>query len=290
MTTESEKTEEQQAAAEVAEMEAGFSAAFNDEAIKPAPTPAPAATEEAEKGAAPAVPEKTETEEVQGTEAAQTPVPSPAPTPAPFDTQAEFRKLHGRIGDLNSQLQQALKAKEEAGKPATATPLELKRLKEQYPDLAGFLQEDLAESLTSLAPKAADPNEIKGLIDQGVAQGVARQMAKLRDAQVTAAHEHWKTDLYADLKTGTKTAEYQAWLKTMPDAEAKAFEDSTNPYLVINKLNQFYDWKGKEAKAKTEKDERLKAAITPKGVPRAGQQTMSDDEALAKGFSEGFNS
>jgi hypothetical protein len=115
-------------------------------------------------------------------------------------------------------------------------------------------------------------------------------MAELREAAVTDRHERWKTDLYADLTTGQKTPEYQAWLKTMSEAEGKAFEASQNPYFVIKKLDAFYEWRDKAAKAKQQQQDRLKANITPQGVPRAGQATTSDEEAMRKGFEAGFNS
>jgi hypothetical protein len=280
MTTESETQEQQQATA-LAEESAAFEASFNDEAPKPAATPAPtpAPTEEAQPA--------TGTEDVKGTEAAQTPAPSPAPAPAPFDAQAEIRKLNGRIGDLNSQLHASLKAKEEAGKPATLTPLEMKRMKEQYPELAEDLTADIADALATLSPKSADPKEIETL----VTQRVQREMAILREAAVTDRHETWKTDLWVGGNLGAervRTPEYAAWVKTLPEAEAQAFENSDNPSFVNRKLDQFYDWKGKAAKAKTDQEERLKANLTPRGVPRAGQQTISDEEAARKGFDEGF--
>ena len=277
MTTESE-TSQQQTDEKAAQ--AAFSASFVEEPQgTTAPTPEPTAAPQAEQA--------TEPEKEQ--EAAQ-PAPSPEPTPAPYDAQAAIRKLQGQIGDLNSLLREQMKKKEEAGKPAVVTAVELKRMKEEYPELAQFLQEDLAESLSALAPRGPDSKELHELIDRGVAQGVEARMAELREAAVTDRHERWKTDLYADLKTGQKTPEYQAWLKTMSEAEGKAFEASQNPYFVIKKLDAFYEWRDKAAKAKQQQQDRLKANITPQGVPRAGQATPSDEEAMRKGFEAGFNS
>lgn len=284
MTMESE-TQEQTAAADQAAEEAAFGAGFTGEPIAtPAPTAAPVATE----GEVKATPDVTEPEKKE-TEAAP-PAPSPEPTSAPaYDAQAAIRKLQGQIGDLNSLLREQMKAKADAGKPATATPLELKRMKDQFPELAEYLQEDLAETLAAFAPKGSDPKEVQDLIEKGVARGIGAEMAQLRDAAVTDRHENWKTDLYADLKTGAKTPEYQAWLKTMSEADGQAFENSTNPYFVIKRLDSFYEFKNKAARAKTQKDERLAAAVTPQGVPRAGQQSLSDEEALRKGFEAGFS-
>ncbi|MGH8430375.1 MAG: hypothetical protein ACREUF_08225, partial [Solimonas sp.] len=79
-------------------------------------------------------------------------------------------------------------------------------------------------------------------------------------------------------------------LKTMTEDEARAFENSQNPTFVNRKLDQFYDWRNKAAKAETEKQQRLKAALTPQGGARAGQQTMSDEEAERKAFEDAYHS
>ena len=283
MTTESETSQQQQTDEKAAQ--AAFDASFTEEAPKvtPVPTPEPTAAPQAEPSATPE-PEKDQ-------EAAQ-PAPSPEPTPAPvYDAQAAIRKLQGQIGDLNSLLREQMKKKEEAGKPPTVTAVELRRMKEQFPELAEFLQEDLAESLAALAPKAPDPTEVQGLIEKGVSQGVAQQMAVMREQIVTDSHPAWKTDLWQDGQLGTqRTADYAAWLKSMPPEQAKAFEESENPFYVAKRIAEFYEWRDKAAKAKQQQQDRLKAGITPKGVPRAGQPTMSDEEALRKGFEAGFNS
>jgi hypothetical protein len=279
MTTEVEQVQEKETSAEDARAaEAAFDASFKDE-------PAPAAEKPKEVQAEPAKADeaKPEVEEVKESEAAPAKAETPSPTPAPVDYGAELRKLHGRIGALNDQLQTALKAKETEGKPAVLSPVELKRFKDEYPEMAGTLQEDIAEAIAGIKQAAPDPKVIEAL----VTDRVERQMSELRDAAVTDVHETWKTDLFAE---GKRTAEYDAWLKTMPTDEAEKLESSNNPHYVIKKLNQFYDWKGKEAKAKTEKQDRLKAALTPQGVPRAGQSTLSDEEAMRKGFDDAFAS
>lgn len=278
MTTEVEQPQKEETPVEDTKAaEAAFEASFNDDPLAVAEQP-----KEVQAEAAKAEESKPASEAAKEEEAAPAPAPAPSPTPAPIDYGVELRKLHGRIGDLNSQLQQALKTKEAEGKPAALTSLELKRMKAEYPDMAGYLQEDLAETLAGLKQAAPDPK----VIDTIVSDRVERQMSELRDAAVTDVHENWKADLFAD---GKRTPEYDAWLKTMPPDEAEKLEHSNNPYYVIKKLNQFYDWRSKEAKAKTEKQERLQAAITPKGVPRAGQSTLSDEEAMRKGFNEAFS-
>jgi hypothetical protein len=287
MTTEVEQVQEEEiTATDDKEAQAAFDASFKDEAPIAAKPAAKQEATEPEKQVT-AEPAKVDEPQKQEEEAApakdETPSPTPAPAPA-IDVTAELRKLQGQYGALNDLLRQTLKTKEAEGKPAALTSVELKRMKAEYPDMAEFLQEDLAEAIKGITQAAPpDPKVIEAL----VSERVQREMSGLREAAVTDVHETWKTDLFAD---GKRTPEYDAWLKTMPPDEAEKLEGSTSPYYVIKKLNQFYDWKTKETKAKTEKQDRLKAAITPQGVPRAGQPTLSDQEAMNRGFEEGFAS
>jgi hypothetical protein len=325
--TESEKTDTQQ---DQADAEAAFNAGFEGKDIPPATKPtekaepekkeataaADAATQATEAAAAatPAA-QATEKQQPAGTEqqtqataapaAASTKEAAPTPAPSPkaddaAEWKAEARKLYGRLGQLTDEIKQLRTSKEAEGKPAAATPVELARLKAEYPDLAEVLTEDLAKTLGGLAAKGSDPKQVEDLVNQRVEARAAQLAAEMRDAAVTDAHPNWKQDLFTqDLATGQKTptADYLAWRKTLSEDEARAFETSTNPYQVIRRLNAFYEWKTKAAetaaaatKAQAEKKQRLEQAVTPQGVPRASPPTMSDDEAMRKGFEEGFNS
>ena len=291
MTTETVKEEDQRStdhAAETAAFEASFEGTSAPETTAKASTAdAPEAQAEPEK--APAAPTPDDSQEA-ATTAASPPAAEAAPTaPSPKaedpDLKSEVRKLHGRIGALNDQLQQALKAKETEGKPAVLSTVQLTRLKEQYPEMADILEGDIADVIAAVAHKSADPKEIQALVSKQVAE----QVFVMRQEAITDRHENWMTDCWADQIGGTRTHEYAAWLKTMTPEEADAFENSQNPGFVSRKLDQFYDWKGKAAKAETEKQSRLKAAITPQGTARAGPQTMSEDEAERKAFEDAYN-
>ena len=251
-------------AAETAAFESSFE---GTDAATPTVEPAPEATP---------VPE-------QPPEAAPT---APTPKADDFDARAELRKMHGRMGALNDQLQQALRAKEAEVKTAAAQPVKLTRLKAEFGELAELLEDDISEVVKGLGHQKVDPREIDNLVSKRVAD----EVFNMRRESITDTHENWETDCWADQPGGTRTPEYQAWINTMSAPEASAFENSQNPAFVNRKLNQFYDWKNKLAKTETEKQQRLKAAVTPQGTARAGSQTMSDDEALRKGFNEGFSS
>jgi hypothetical protein len=246
--------------------------------------PVAKAAEKTEAPVKPDVPAKGEAPAVVEAPAKEAAPEAPIPKPDDFDAKLEVRKLNGRIGALNDQLRQALKTKETEGKPAVLTSRELTRLKGEYPELAELLEGDIAEVMAGLA--APDPKAISEL----VSKGVANEMVKFREEAVTDRHENWKTDLWIGEPGTQRTPEYEAWRKTMTAEQADAIESSNNPIFVSRKLDEFYAFKAKASKAEADKQGRLKAALTPQGTPRGSNQTISDNEALSKGFNEGFNS
>lgn len=284
MTTQT--VDEIQSSEDQAAQAAAFQASFDGPSVDPVATD----TAEADKHAPekePAAPDVTTAATV--TEAAPT---APTPKPEDADLRAEMRKLHGRMGSMNDQLQQALKAKETEGKPAVLTPVALKRLKDEYPEMADMLEGDIADVIANLAQKKIDPAEIAAI----VTKQVEAEKFVIRQETVTDRHDTWAADCWADQIGGTRTPDYAAWLMTMTTDEASAFENSQNPAFVIRKLDQFYDWKTKQAEAtqavaktQAEKQERLKGAITPQGTPRASPQTQSEEEAERKAFEDAYN-
>lgn len=284
MTT--EMNESEQTVDHAAEEAAAFASSFNDEA-SPAPLaretkPAePVATEPPSKPEA-TVPAEPEPEVPTTPEAAQ---PAPIPAAPDFVTKDELRKVHGRIGEMNDLLRKALQTKEAEGKPAVLTPVELKRIAANFPELAADMSEDIAEAIASLRTVAApvDPKELDSLVESRVAAIVAKQ----RVDEVKEAFPTWETDLWA--APGVHTTAFASWRKTLSPAEVERLDNSNSPSFINRKLGEFYEWKNKATQAATEKTERLKGAITPQGVARAAPPAISDDEAMRKAFAESFN-
>lgn len=287
---------------EKADLKAGFAAGFSGEEIKPdEPKKEPVDKEVKEPKPKDAkAPEPKIAKQEPKPKDQQPATPPAAPTPeeiaalrtkaAEADTaKAELRKANGRIGSLSSDLEKLKQAKEAEGKPAALTPLELKGMKEQYPELADVLGADLAATIAGLAPGKVDQEALSASVQAEAKKLVDAQMATLRQQTVAEKHPEWITDLWGDGKA--RTPDYEAWLKTMPADEATKLENSENPYYVRGQLDKFYEWRDKAAKAKQESDQRLANAVQPQGVPRAaGQPSMSDREALRSGFKIGFES
>jgi chromosome segregation ATPase len=280
MTTETE-------ALEAKEAEAAFSAGFANEApAAPAPEKEPAKVE-AEKS-------EPETKEETAPEKIEAPAPLTADEIAALraaaaelptlkaqlrDASGHIGGLKSRLGELSDELKTAREQKKDEGKAPVLTAVELKRMKAEYPELAESLTADITEALSTLKREpTTSPEDITKLVSERVAE------ARHEDRKQALAEEHpdWE-----DLKKGE---ELWKWVATLTPEAATAFKNSSNPIYVAKQLTTFKEWRDKESKAKTASKERLEANLTPQGANRPGKSTMSDEEAMLKGFAEGFNS
>ncbi len=180
------------------------------------------------------------------------------------------RKLHGEIGNINRTL---LEMQKPSPAPVEDTDAaELDALMEEYPDLVGPLVKTLRATQAQLA-RLQNPTDD---IDQRVSQKI--EVLRQSEAAETLAIEH------PDYRTLPGTPEYQSWLASKPPEFQEKFLNSWNPAVVARGLTEFKE----SLKKRESKQERLANAITPKGVSRkAGESTLSDEEALWAGYNSG---
>lgn len=270
------------------DLQAGFSAGFSGEA-QTEPTPAPEPAKEPEKQ--PAAEAAVVAEPSGGTETPTLTAEDIAAFRASQATIAalsgQLQKAHGQIGGLKSDLDALRKQRTEpAPTPAPpAAPTEhLKRIKELYPDeMHPALAADLAEFAETL-PKGIGPEEVKRLMDERVAEGVALAAKEIRLERVREVHEDFDTVIVAD--------DFGHWLwNVATDAQREIAQHGKQPKQVIDVVTAFKTYRDTAAKAKAKSQERLAGAITPEGEKRPpGKSTLSPDEAARKGYEEGFRS
>ncbi len=261
-----------------------FADAFTDEPVKEvAPevkeevAAEPAAPEAKPEEAAPTAPIQLTAEEVAELRASSSKV---------SEFQADLRKAHGRIGALNDQLHQALKAKESEGKPATLTPMELKRTREEFPELAEFIESDMAGFLA--ANSGANPEVIAGMVEKAL----EKQREDALRADIAQRQEELEEE-HPDARQVFATPEFANWFKALPEAEQATMQRTKSVSVLSRKLTAFKAWNAeqvsqaeKQAKAKQQSEKRLNAAITPTGVGRQGQHVLSDREQALKAFAD----
>jgi len=191
----------------------------------------------------------------------------------------EIRKVYGKFGDLNGQLQ-----KLQQGQPTrTFTAGALKRLNEEFPEIAAMLAEDLTEIMGAPAAPAAEapaakPDDapftpdVKTLITEAVTQ--------VREA----TEQRLLTVLHPDWNTVVKSPEFAAWMGTLPADKAKKYGESDDAFVAAEAFTEFKAVKPKGQKPSARGKERLEQAITPDGDGAPPTPSLDDNAAFVQGF------
>lgn len=200
----------------------------------------------------------------------------------------QLRSFQGRLGAAVDLLDKLRAEKKAEGKAAEATPLELKQLKAAYPELADAISADLGESLRAL--RQTNPEEVSELVTKRLTEEMAKQNEE-RLRERTEERREVVRSVHPDFDETVASPAFGAWLKSHATAEQREVAaNGDRPAPVIGLVAAYKKWTAEQAKPKPNTKERLEAAITPEGEKRpAGKSTMSDEEAMAKGFEAGFN-
>jgi hypothetical protein len=200
-------------------------------------------------------------------------------------TPASVRKIYGELGSIKQALKEIREAKPTAaaGEPAQPTPewaaviAEVDRSASDFPDLVGPLA-----------------NAIKALGKQAASAPAAAPAAPLTDEEFNARYEKRKqaeavaelTEEHPDFESVRETPEYKEWLKTLEDGYRTRFIKTWNPTVVSKGLTEFKTWRAAAQAARTEKDNRLKSAITPAGEGAPGPSQLPDSAGISVGYNK----
>lgn len=202
-----------------------------------------------------------------------------------------LQSLPQQIKDATAAATAAVKA--EGGEAPTKTEVaaatksseKWARLKEDYPDWADAMEEQLADvraAFAAAAPAPVDAKALRGEIEGGLTKAItpALQAVQNRARQLALLdfyHEDWEEI--------ARSAPYAAWIKTQ-SADVQALEKSP---LAKDGRKLFDQYKAfaKRAKTKEESETRLKNAETPTGTPRTTTEPIdNEDEAFRAGYAQ----
>lgn len=278
------------------------------------PTSEPATTEPAAKPAKEAV----TTQPAKPAEPAKPAQPAPAAAPAGV-TAADLHALRSEIAGIKAGVKDTVngvlgnwleKNKATTTQPAAAAPAAaskptgkltvagLKRMSENFPDIAESLLEDLKE--IAIDHPGLPEADLNRLLDERVAKAVTQVKAD-SEAAITAAvqrqvpqRDQKKAEAYLSRidpkwKEDINTPEFGAWLATLDEYERDEINESPDPRFVRTTLKDFRKWRDAQPKkgVKSTSQQRLEAALTPESSGgQGGASEPSEDEAMAIGFKE----
>ena len=191
--------------------------------------------------------------------------------------EQDISKVFGKFGEINRHLQQS--------GPGALNKLSLKKLREEYPDVAELLESDLAESIGKPGP-GYDSSDLDQRL-QTYSQTVANEIQTIRDQfevrLLAFKHPDFNT-LFDGENNRWKDLDAKEWLENVADEETKRnFLSSRDAGWLSAKLDAFKEWKRKKYAAKETSTKRLERAVAPT-TTNARAPGPSDYDEFVAGF------
>lgn len=213
------------------------------------------------------------------------------------ELEGELRRVHdttaGRIGSLKQSID-ALKDK--AGQGNKASIKQLKRLGEEYPELAAMLVEDLndasgdggsaaqPDAQAQAEPAQAEPATQPAVQADPLEHPAVQEVLKKKEmAIVDAVHPDWR-GLPAQ-------PEFNEWKSQLPAAAQEMLANTWKSEVMIDAFNDFKAWRStraqqaqSQAQTNKQRDKRLAGAIPATTGAPTGANAVDDDAAFEAGF------
>jgi hypothetical protein len=216
----------------------------------------------------------------------------------------ELNRVVGKFGNFQGRLDRIEKLLSQPGKKLQ--PGALKRLKQEFPELAAVLEPDLLEALTSPEPEsqqAAKPEDFDHRIKTAVESAISSERQSTQKTVLAILHPDWE-QLSVDPEFSVVARDAQGnavrdekgntiviggWLSTLSHADREKYQHSDNALVIAEAFTKFKDWK-KSAGVKPQpqksarNQERLAAAVAPTGDGKPPTTALDDEAAFLEGF------
>jgi len=261
-----------QSAADEAAEEAALEAGFNDTDVEPVSTEdtTPPATSETTPEPSPATPAALESpkfltqDDLTAALAAQK-----------QEHQQEMQRIHDKVFGKVGELKQRIDGMKSAGSFSAKTR---ERLTAEFPELAAMLFED--DDPPVPAPAATAPAEPAAPVSTPTPAQTAWEEDPLKVMErrlLTRDHKDWEQVVVSPA--------FNTWRTTvLAPTDNEKLDEVWDADFVSEKLTEFKAWQAEQAKiaqANKVKQDRLDAAVTPRGVPRGSAAGFSDDDEEA---------
>jgi hypothetical protein len=186
-------------------------------------------------------------------------------------TQAEIRKVHGKIGEINRAVQELQKNQGNTAAVKLAG-VKLTRLAEEYPELANVLAQDLSES-------GAEGGTTQPTVN------VAEEVAKVREDLSKEMQANLLTIQHRDWHQVIKSPEFADWKQTLPEADRTEIDNSWNAMYLGEKLTAFKAWHTERQTGASQRRQRMERATTPRGSTASVKPLpMSEEDGFNAAF------
>ncbi|HLA87836.1 MAG TPA: hypothetical protein VJL10_07435 [Anaerolineales bacterium] len=216
------------------------------------------------------------------------------------DIDKQIRNINGKFGGLNSQLQSIMASAKTVAtaqggsspthaqvKEAVQSNTKFEALKEEFPEYAEALTEQIGNLKTEMSGKTSE-------VKSEDFKTVQTEIESFKDMLVETRHRKWKDTV--------QTSEFAEWFASQDD-DTKNLAQSTNPLDAIDLLDKYADIVVEKSESESSDDgsgqkksevetkkiaekRRLEAALTP---TRKGGRSAPVTKSEHDDFVEGFN-
>ncbi len=197
----------------------------------------------------------------------------------------ENRKAFGKVGELNSRLQQFQERFDDFQKqPASQrTPAKFAKLAEHFPEIAELMEADLQEvSGTTTGKTQEQPVDVDKRINELFDERVGKVRDESQIELLTMKHPDWEEIKWSD--------DFEKWTETLQKDEFKVLMNSKRASDISKFLDTFKDWRKQESerqaaeKQKQDRRQRIEAAAAPASAAAPPNSEPSASERFRAGY------
>lgn len=179
------------------------------------------------------------------------------------ELEAQVRKAHGKIGELNGTMQEFRKAPTQTPSVKVPAPEEYSHVESDYADIAAYVNARVGAVESRIQEQAPQ---------QQAAEPAPNMQLELMDH----LHEGWRE------KIGSQ--DFKLWITTQPDDVRETFESTQKAKELSAVIGKFDAWAGGRDTRQTKSKQRLEQALTPTGTPGKPKTAPSAEDAFLEGF------
>lgn len=193
--------------------------------------------------------------------------------------QGTTGKVFGKFGEVQRALQ-ALQQRDQSqsgdqGRAAQVTADKLKRLNEEYPDIAEMLSQDLSETWGQTG-QSITPEQVDELVSRRLQQSQP-DVGSLVEQKV---EERLLSQRHPDFREVAQSEAFQSWAQQLPQGDQEKLASSWDSNYLAAKLDEFKQ----RNKPRQDRQGRLRSNVQPKGAARTDPPALSDEQAFERGF------
>lgn len=183
----------------------------------------------------------------------------------------QLRKAHGKIGELNSTVQNLSSQRQQPTQQAPATSLdegEMSQWEQDFPELAQLAEAKARKIATEMMSGQANNQP------QAISRDEIVREANL--AIMDANYDGWRDTI--------NTQDFALWISTQPADVQEQFNNTVSAKVLGGVLSSFDNWKNKVADRGNKSKARLEQALIPSGNAAKVSHAPSAHDEFVAGF------